>query len=171
MNLDEAANELVRKLRERSLKVVFAESCTGGLVSASLATIAGVSDCLCGSAVTYLDEVKTQWLGVDPALIRWNTAVCQEVAEKMASGALQRTSSADIAVSITGHLGPDAPPQLDGIVFVAFAWRIASEIAVIVQKLTLVTLARGDRQVEAAVEMLKFARNETSAMGSRKGAL
>ena len=58
-------NELIR-LRKR---IVFAESCTAGLLAATLGQIAGVSEVLCGSAVTYRNLTKANWLGIDPALL------------------------------------------------------------------------------------------------------
>ncbi len=57
------AQRLVDVLKRLDTKIVFAESCTAGLVSATLARVPGVSAYLCGSAVTYRDEVKTAWVG------------------------------------------------------------------------------------------------------------
>ncbi len=103
------AERLVEILRRLDAKIVFAESCTAGLAAATLARIPGVSAYFCGSAVTYRDEVKTAWVGVDPGLIQQQTAVCEKVAKEMAEGVLNRTPSASIAVAITGHLGPNVP--------------------------------------------------------------
>ncbi|HUG92650.1 MAG TPA: nicotinamide-nucleotide amidohydrolase family protein [Planctomycetaceae bacterium] len=122
-DLDRRAQELARRLRARSLRIVFAESCTGGLVSASLTSVAGVSEQHCGSAVVYRPATKAGWLGVSPQALEDPGPVSREVAEAMALGVLERTPEADLAVSVTGHLGPGAPGDLDGLVYVSTAAR------------------------------------------------
>jgi len=157
MTIDDFALELVLQLRNKKLQIVFAESCTGGLIAATLAKISGVSDCLCGSAVTYLDEVKTQWLGVLPQTLAAVTAVSDEVAREMAMGVLNATSPANVAVSITGHLGPDSPAGFDGLVFVGIAIRGTNSIHVESKSFCLKTVGRFFRQIEAAETLFKFA--------------
>ncbi len=161
MSIDEIAAELVSLLRQKNLRIVFAESCTGGLVSATLTKFPGVSDILCGSAVTYVDEVKSHWLGVDPETIAAKTAVSDDVARQMAAGVLRKTTVADIAVSITGHLGPDAPAEFDGVVFVGFATRRDSMTAQVESKrFRLNESGRASRHIEAAQALLRFATEE-----------
>lgn len=145
----ESAERLVAHLAERQLKIVFAESCTGGLLAAELAKVPGVSNWLCGSAVTYRSETKTAWLDVDAQLIQQQTAVCREVAAAMAMGVLQITPEANLAASITGHFGPDAPDGFDGLVFVGIGVREVDHIDINVQRCQLKTLLRVDRQAEA----------------------
>jgi PncC family amidohydrolase len=122
-DLDRLARDLTRALRERSLRIVFAESCTGGLVSAVLTGIPGVSEHLCGSAVVYRLDTKAAWLGLERAMLDDPGPVSAIVAERMAAGVLARTAEADLAVSVTGHLGPDAPAELDGVVYIGIALR------------------------------------------------
>ena len=99
-------------------KIVFAESCTGGLMSAVMATVPGISRVHCGSAVVYRLETKTEWLGVSASLLIDPGPVSEPVARAMVEGVLKCTPEADIAVAITGHLGPDAPDGQDGLIFV-----------------------------------------------------
>ena len=87
------------------LKVVTAESCTGGLVAATLTAIAGSSDVVDRGFVTYSNEAKREMLGVPWDAILGHGAVSDPVARAMAAGALAR-SDADIAVSVTGVAGP-----------------------------------------------------------------
>ncbi|MFN5709027.1 MAG: CinA family protein, partial [Planctomycetota bacterium] len=101
--LQQTARSLGRLLLQHGQRVVFAESCTAGLVAASLAIVPGISRCLCGSLVTYREASKTAWLGVDAQLIAAFTAVSPEVTAQMASAALQRTIEADWAAAVTGH--------------------------------------------------------------------
>jgi nicotinamide-nucleotide amidase len=82
-----------------------AESCTGGLLAARLTERAGASDYVAGGVVSYSNEAKSSLLGVDPGLIERFGAVSPEVADAMASGALERFG-ADTAVAITGVAGP-----------------------------------------------------------------
>ncbi len=97
--------DLLDLYRKRGLKIATAESCTGGLVAATLTAIAGSSDVFDSGWVTYSNEAKNESLGVPAELIADNGAVSLEVAQAMARGALRR-SHADVAVSITGVAGP-----------------------------------------------------------------
>lgn len=118
-----AANNLAAKLKAQDKRIVFAESCTAGLVAATLGRVPGISQHLCGSAVTYRNDTKHRWLGVPTDELEDPGPVSAIVAERMAAGALNATPEADIAVVVTGHLGPNAPEELDGLVFVGVASR------------------------------------------------
>ena len=124
MNLEQPGL-LVEKLRCLQYRLVLAESCTGGLAAARLTSIAGVSDILCGSMVTYRENTKKQWLGVSEETLMQFSAVSEEVTLAMASAILNATPEASVAAAITGHLGPNAPEELDGIIFAAVAIRQA----------------------------------------------
>lgn len=109
MNLDpnlERAADLLRAAKARGLMIVTAESCTGGLIAATLAAIPGASASLERGFVTYSNEAKAEMLGVPMELILQHGAVSREVALSMADGALAH-SPADIAVAVTGIAGPD----------------------------------------------------------------
>ena len=108
-------------LRQLGWRVVFAESCTAGLVSAALGSIPGISEHLCGSAVTYRNQTKHDWLGVSQEPLVNPGPVSQQVVQLMAQGVLNSTSEANVALAVTGHLGPDAPSQLDGLIHLGVA--------------------------------------------------
>ena len=118
MSLLSAARRVARLLAQANHKIVFAESCTAGLVAASLSRIPGISAWHCGGLVTYRNETKTAWLGIDPKLLKRPGPVSEVVAQQMAEGVLIRTPEATIAAAVTGHLGPRAPERLDGIVYI-----------------------------------------------------
>ena len=99
------AETLLGDYRRAGLKIATAESCTGGLVAGCLTEIPGSSDVVERGFVTYSNEAKCDLLGVPAELIQAHGAVSPEVAEAMASGALDR-SAADAAVSVTGIAGP-----------------------------------------------------------------
>ncbi len=100
-----AARDLLDDLRRRGLKLVTAESCTGGLIAALLTEIPGSSDVFERGFVTYSNDSKVETIGVPRALIEQFGAVSREVAEAMAKGALAH-SKADITISVTGVAGP-----------------------------------------------------------------
>ncbi len=153
------AKSLAELLAERDVRVVFAESCTAGLVSATLARIAGISQYHCGSAVTYGEDTKTQWLGVSPADLAEHSAVSEPVARQMALGVLEITPEAQLSAAVTGHLGPDSPAELDGVVYIAIAQRRAEEKNCLsVTRHHLESQTRLERQQEAAALVLQQAR-------------
>lgn len=113
--------QLFHALEKNGDVLVLAESCTAGLIAATLSRVPGMSRRLAGSFVVYQIDSKVAWLGVSADTIQRHDVVSREVAESMAIQALNRTPHATIAMSITGHLGPDAPPATDGIAWLAIA--------------------------------------------------
>ncbi len=102
--LNEAA-ALLDACRDRGWMLATAESCTGGLIAATLTAIAGSSDVVDRGFVTYSNEAKIELLGVGSAQLAEHGAVSEPVARAMAGGALTR-SRADIAIAVTGVAGP-----------------------------------------------------------------
>ncbi len=171
-DLCRAAEDLNRALRKRDRRIVLAESCTGGLAAATLAAIPGISRWFCGSAVTYREQTKIQWLGVSADSIQSHTAESAEVACQMAHGALRSTSEADFAVVITGHLGPGAPPECDGVVFLGISQRIGETDDTTFIKTMLSGVGRVARQREAAAILLRIAAKAIEGDGhSRQNAI
>lgn len=101
----ELATQLGQGLLEKSWTVTTAESCTGGLVAASLTDVAGSSAWFHQGVVTYANSAKTNLVGVEPSVLMQYGAVSSEVVQAMALGAKQN-SGADIAVAISGVAGP-----------------------------------------------------------------
>jgi nicotinamide-nucleotide amidase len=99
------AEALLGAYRQAGLRLVTAESCTGGLVAGCLTEIAGSSDVVERGFVTYSNAAKQEVLGVPAEVIARLGAVSAEVALAMAEGALAR-SRAQVSVSITGIAGP-----------------------------------------------------------------
>ena len=118
------ASRVLDSCRARGLKVATVESCTGGLVAATMTEIAGSSDVVERGFVTYSDAAKTDLAGVASALIAAYGAVSEEVARAMAEGGVAR-SMADIGVAITGIAGPGGatPTKPVGLVHLACARR------------------------------------------------
>jgi nicotinamide-nucleotide amidase len=117
-----AAQELLAQARARRLKLAAAESCTGGLIAATLARVPGASAVLERGFVTYSNDAKAELLRVPPELIERRGAVSKEVAQAMAEGALAH-APVELAIAVTGIAGPDggAPDKPVGLVHIAAA--------------------------------------------------
>lgn len=106
--LRRAAFAVALLAQQRGVQVATAESCTGGRVAAALTALPGSSRFTPGGVVSYANEAKTLFLGVDPATIAAQGAVSEPVAVAMAQGLLDRLlGGRGCAVSITGVAGPD----------------------------------------------------------------
>lgn len=120
----ERADDLLKQTKTRGYTIATAESCTGGLIAASLAAVPGASASLERGFVTYSNEAKTELLGVPAELIRDHGAVSRQVALAMVAGALAH-SPADVAVAVTGVAGPNGGTSEKpvGLVHIAAARR------------------------------------------------
>ncbi|MFN0018991.1 MAG: CinA family protein [Pirellulaceae bacterium] len=123
MSIPAQVRRVASLLKQKSFKVVFAESCTGGLVAGSLTRVPGISDYHCGGVVVYRNATKQAYLGISAKLLKSPGPVSEIVAREMATRVLDLTPEAGISAAVTGHLGPGAPPELDGVVFIAVALR------------------------------------------------
>ncbi len=105
MEISKNLKALIEKLKSRQQTVAFAESCTGGLLSATITSVSGVSDIFMGSVVSYAYQAKVDLLGVSMNALKLDGAVSERIAKQMALGAKKNLKS-DWAVSITGVAGP-----------------------------------------------------------------
>ena len=119
--------ELARKtgdaLLAGGLKLVTAESCTGGMIAEWVTRIPGSSDWFERAFVTYSNEAKREMLGVQQSTLDQFGAVSEETASEMAMGALN-ASHADVAVAITGVAGPDGGTKSKPVGTVCMAWAV-----------------------------------------------
>jgi nicotinamide-nucleotide amidase len=104
-DIERKARALIAAFSERRLMVATAESCTGGLIVGALTEVSGSSSVVDRGFVTYSNDAKIQMLGVDTATLAAHGAVSRQTAVEMARGALSH-SQADIAVAVTGIVGP-----------------------------------------------------------------
>lgn len=121
-DIESLARRVVEAAMARGLMVAAAESCTGGLVSAALTSVAGSSAVVERGFVTYSNAAKSDLLGVPADLIDRHGAVSEAVARAMAEGALAR-SAAQASVAVTGVAGPGggSPDKPVGLVHFAAA--------------------------------------------------
>jgi nicotinamide-nucleotide amidase len=105
LEIQTLARLVIDDARERSLRLVTAESCTGGLLAQRLTAVPNSSSVFIGGAVAYTPELKTTFAGVAKETIDNKGTVSEEVARELAEGIRTRTG-ASISISITGLAGP-----------------------------------------------------------------
>ena len=99
------AQKLVKLLSKKNLKISFAESCTGGLLSSSITSISGSSKVFTIGLITYSNQAKIKLLNVNKKTILKHGAVSYETCLSMVKN-LSKISKTNISVSITGVAGP-----------------------------------------------------------------
>jgi nicotinamide-nucleotide amidase len=116
------AETLLQRCRDAKAMLATAESCTGGLIAATLTEIAGSSDVFERGYVTYSNDAKIYAIGVPAEIVTGHGAVSEPVARAMAEGCL-RKSRAHIAIACTGIAGPGGgtPTKPVGLVHIAVA--------------------------------------------------
>ncbi len=119
--LADLATSVGWELRERSLTLATAESCTGGWVAQVVTHVAGSSAWFDRGFVTYSNEAKVDMLGVRPETLTAHGAVSLETVAEMALGAL-KYSNALISLSISGIAGPTGGSPDKPVGTVCFAW-------------------------------------------------
>jgi nicotinamide-nucleotide amidase len=112
--------EIVKILAERAQTLAFAESCTGGKLSAAFVNVPGVSKVFKGSIVAYSNSMKEDVLGVNSATVKSLGAVSSPTALEMARGVLS-ASNTTWAVSVTGIAGPTGGSEEKPVGTVFFA--------------------------------------------------
>jgi len=119
-DLVEDARALLELCRRKKLRIATAESCTGGLVAATLTDVAGSSDVIERGFVTYSNDAKQEMLGVAPEVLERHGAVSRETARAMAAGAIAH-APVELAVSVTGIAGPQGATAEKPVGLVHFA--------------------------------------------------
>lgn len=112
--------DLIDQARRVGVRIVTAESCTGGLAAAAICSVSGASDVFERGFITYANLAKQEMLGVPANLIRANGAVSEPVALAMAAGALHK-ADAQVALAITGIAGPGGGSARKPVGLVHFA--------------------------------------------------
>ena len=113
------ANKLVKKLIQKKLKISFAESCTGGMLSSAITSVSGSSKVFNLGLVTYSNKAKIDILKVPKRIINKYGSVSNECCLLMVKN-LSKISKAKISVSVTGIAGPNGGTKLKpvGLVYI-----------------------------------------------------
>lgn len=139
------------------------------MAAALLGGVPGVSKVFCGSAVTYREATKLSWLQVPEETLQRYTAESPETTRALATQVLRHTPEATLAAAVTGHLGPDAKQELDGLVHFGVLLRrpvdaaadpdspeVEADVSYVAATVRLQKNQRGERQVESAARLLQF---------------
>jgi PncC family amidohydrolase len=114
---------IVKKIQalfeQKGVSLSIAESCTGGLISHCITSVAGSSTYFTGGIVSYSEEMKQKVLGISPETIAAHGVVHEDIAREMAKRMLA-ISGSDYSISSTGNLGPDVLEDKEkGLVYIA----------------------------------------------------
>lgn len=121
------AEELVKLLIDKGYKLSFAESCTGGKLAAAIVDVADASKVFDVSFVTYANEAKMKYIGVQSETIEKYGVVSEQVAGEMAKGTAMETG-ADVAVGISGIAGPTGGTEEKPVGMVCFGYYVNQEV-------------------------------------------
>lgn len=126
VSLEMAVAELLKK---NHLTMATAESCTGGMISARLVNVPGISDSFMQGMVTYSNEAKMRLLGVKEETLKQHGAVSEETAKEMAEGGC-KAAGTDVCVAVTGLAGPDGGSKEKpvGLVYMACCIRGKTQV-------------------------------------------
>ena len=119
--------KLVLKLIEKRYKIATAESCTGGMVAATIVNVPMASKVIDESIVTYANEAKIKYLGVSPESIEQKGVVSEEVAGQMASG-IAKTANANVGVGVSGIAGPSGGSKEKPVGTVCFGFSVEGKV-------------------------------------------
>jgi nicotinamide-nucleotide amidase len=150
LNSCSLAESIIELLQKKRQTLTIAESCTGGLIAASITEIAGASTVFQAGFVTYSNAMKQQLLGVDERLLSEHGAVSAEVVTAMAQGALQH-SAADYAIAVSGIAGPDGGSREKPVGTVWIAWGNKQQLNT--QQLLFNAPRKGFQQIVSATSL------------------
>jgi len=137
-------------LKHHKLTLATAESCTGGLIAATITDVPGSSHYFDRGFVTYSNAAKIEMLGVRESTLETHGAVSLETAREMAEGVLGQ-SYANVSLSVTGVAGPSGGTKEKPVGTVCFAWCIAC-----IPTKTSMMLFTGDRTA-IRIQAVQFA--------------
>ena len=123
------AKKIVKILIKKKLKISFAESCTGGLLSSVITSVNGSSKVFTLGLLTYSNQSKTQILKVSKNIIRKYGSVSEQVCLVMVKN-LSKISKTNMSVSITGIAGPCGGTKIKpvGLVYVGIKKNDRAEV-------------------------------------------
>lgn len=142
----------VALLKENSMTVATAESCTGGLVSSYITAVPGTSSVFELGITSYSCQIKNKILGVDGKTLESVGAVSPETARQMAEN-VRKMADSSIGISVTGVAGPDGSEgHAPGLVYIAAAY----DGGVLAEELNIEPLSRSYVRETAVYEIFKL---------------
>ena len=144
--------KVIQKLIKKKLKVSFAESCTGGMLSSTITSISGSSKVFHLGLITYSNKAKINILKVPKKIINKYGAVSKECCLSMVKN-LNKISKANISLSITGIAGPNGGTKLKPVGLVYIGIKKGNKISI--KEKRFKSKKRNTIQVLTAKEVLK----------------
>ena len=128
-NIHNIVEKIIQNLTEQNQTITFAESCTGGRIAVAFTAISGASNVLNGSCVTYSNEIKHKWLGVENDILEEFGAVSEECVIQMLDG-IQKMAQSDYAIAVSGIAGPTGGTEFKpvGTVYIGLLTPTSKEI-------------------------------------------
>jgi len=163
LQLLDQAQKLFDLAVKSNIKIVSAESCTGGLVSSLITEISGSSKIFERGFVVYSNLAKEQNLGVDAKILNQFGAVSEEVAREMAIGAV-KNSQANLSIVTTGISGPDGGSEIKpvGLVYISSFNNLNKKL--IVEKFNF-SGDRAQNRILAVDSAIKILINQITTLG------
>ncbi len=162
--------EIVSELIRRGWQISFAESCTAGLAASRIVNVPDASYVLSVSFVTYSNEAKMKYVGVQPQTLETHGAVSEEVAKEMAIGAAN-AMGADVGVGISGIAGPGGGTPQKPVGTVCFGYYLRDGEKIVTETMHFpdegrqnVREAAAEHALEKVVELLGRARSESESV-------
>ena len=151
MTKNEILTELKEILIKNKLSLSSAESCTGGLISSYLTDIDGASNFIFQNFVTYSNDAKTKFLGVNDATLEKYGAVSSETACEMSLGLLKYT---DCSIATTGILGPTGGSKEKpvGLVYISLGYKDKVKVIKYISK-----VATSNDRYKIKVDIVEYA--------------
>ena len=121
--------KIVTKLKNKKLKISFAESCTGGLLSSTITSVSGSSKVFTLGLVAYSNQSKTKVLKVPKNIVKKYGSVSEQICLAMVKN-LNKISKTNISVSITGIAGPNGGTKIKPVGLVYLGIKKGNKIEV-----------------------------------------
>ena len=122
-------NKIVLLLKRKKLKIAFAESCTGGMLSSAITSVSGSSKVFTMGLVTYSDQAKTSILKIPPKIIKKYGAVSVQCCLAMVNN-ISKISKSKVCVSITGIAGPKGGSKQKPVGLVYIGIRVGKKVVI-----------------------------------------
>ena len=149
------SKKLLRNCFSKQIKLLIAESCTGGLLSANITRIAGASDVFSYGFICYSDESKKKFLNVKNETLNSYGAVSYETVKQMLEGLCYQAKSKTLTIAISGVAGPKRSESKPvGLVFVGV--KISSDDSEVIAELNFGKIERNRIQQKSVHEALKM---------------
>ena len=148
-------HQLIDTLKEKKLTISTAESCTGGLISRLITDVPGSSEVFIGGVVSYSNEMKMKWLGVNQEKLEKYGAVSEQTVGEMLNGIMRETGS-DLAIAVSGVAGPTGgtTEKPAGTVFIGVVFHEQKDV-----KKYLFQGSREDVRMKSAMKVVEMISN------------